>query len=109
VSKTLKDESPPAEALNEIRAIIARAKQGDRTAVPRLRELLDAHPVIWRHYGDLAATVELSWVNMVAGVDLYLKECLIRHAAAMREELSGPSPSPIENSLSQGSWRAFSK
>ena len=43
----VKDQPPTPEALTELRAIVAKAKGGDETALPRLRELLDAHPRIW--------------------------------------------------------------
>jgi hypothetical protein len=92
-------EPPAAEALAEIRAVVARAKQGDVAALPRLRELLDAHPALWTRYGDLAAQAEAAWAALAAGADLHLRECLLHRAAALRAGLGGPAPSPVEHLL----------
>src|ERR1700712_2338810 len=91
---------PPApEVLDEIRAVVGRAKQGDTAVLPRLRELLADHPVIWQRYGDLAVQAETAWADLAAGTDLHMRECLLRRAEALREELAGPAPSPIERLL----------
>jgi len=93
-------EKPPApEVLAEIRTVVGRAKEGDVGALPRLRELLTEHPALWKRYGDLAAQAEAGWVTLASGPDLYLRECLLRQAAALRKELAGPSPSPVEKLL----------
>jgi hypothetical protein len=93
----VKEHAP--DALNEIRAVVARAKQGDTGVLPRLRDLLDAHPILWRRYGDLAAQAERLWVALAAGLDHYLRECLLRQAEAMRQELAGPDADPVERLL----------
>jgi hypothetical protein len=88
--------APDADALHEIRAVVSQAKKGDTTVLPRLRELLDAYPILWRRYGDLAAQAERLWVALVAGADHYLRECLSREADALRRELAGPDAGPVE-------------
>jgi hypothetical protein len=91
---------PPAPAvLAEIKAIVGRARQGDAAVLPRLRELLEDYPALWRHFGDLAAQAEVAWASLVAGQDLYLRESLLRQAEALRQELAGPGPSPVERLL----------
>ena len=100
MAKTKGIEQPPAhEVLDEIRAVVGRAKQGDASVLPRLRELLTHHPALWKHYGDLAAQAEAAWADLAAGTDLHLRECLLRRAEALREELAGPAPSPVERLL----------
>src|SRR4051812_32472564 len=94
-----KDGAPAADALNEIRTVVAQAKKGDTAVLPRLRELLDAHPALWQRYGDLAAQAEQSWAALAAGPDQYLRECLLRQAQAMRGELAGPDAGPMERLL----------
>src|SRR5437879_6587371 len=74
---------PPPERLAEIAAITDRAKAGDPTAVPRLRELLDEYPDLWEHYGNLASQGVAIWINLVAGNNLYLRESLSWKVAAL--------------------------
>ena len=93
-------EQPPApKILDEIKSVVGRAKKGDATVLPRLRELLAEYPTLWQRYGDLAAQAESAWVNLAAGTDLHLRESLLRQAEALREELAGPAPSPVERLL----------
>lgn len=93
------DNPPAPEVVEEIRSVVGRAKNGDISVLPRLRELLTQHPALWVHYGNLAGQTEAAWVVLAAGQDLHLRECLLRRAASLREELAGPSPSPVEKLL----------
>src|SRR5690348_10701004 len=93
------EQPPPAEVLAEIRAVVARAKGGDAAAVPRLRELLDRFPALWKWYGDLAAQAERAWIHLAAGADLHLRESLVRFAADQRAALTRPHAPPIERLL----------
>jgi hypothetical protein len=90
----------PAELL-ELRSLLARTKQGDQSALPRLREILDGHPEVWGWYGNLAIHVESAYINLVSGTDLGLAETLRRKVAALRDELAGPGPKPIDRLLAE--------
>jgi hypothetical protein len=94
-----KTEVKPDPTMAKMRDLIARAQAGDRSAVPDLRNLLDNTPEIWKQAGDLAAQAEAAWKQMIAGPDLLLAESLDRQVAAMKGELSGPQPSPLEKLL----------
>jgi hypothetical protein len=87
--------------LEEMRAVVARAKAGDESAVPRLREFLDRYPAVWRSYGDLAAQAQAAWVALAAGRDLHLRECLTRFAADQRAQLVRPGAGPLERLLAE--------
>jgi hypothetical protein len=89
---------PAAPDLDEIRAVLARAGGGDQAALPRLRALLD-ETEMWRRLGDLSAHAELTWIGHVSGTDLALKEMLARKLGALKAELGGPAPSPLERLL----------
>jgi hypothetical protein len=91
-----KDQPPTPEILEELRIIVAKAKGGDEAVLPRLRQLLDAHPRIWQTYGDLGAQAEMAWVAMISGKNLHLRECLLRKIAGMKNELAGAAASPLE-------------
>lgn len=90
---------PPDEELAKIRDVVGRAKRGDATTLPVLREMLDRYPAIWQRYGDLASHVELSWVTLAAGDDLHLRESLVRFAAQQRAELTRTNAGAIERLL----------
>jgi hypothetical protein len=79
--------------------LLERARGGDATELAALREALDSHPEIWRAFGDLAAHARDAWINLISGVDVVLKESLSRQIEALKGELAGPAPSPIETLL----------
>jgi hypothetical protein len=92
---------------DKIRTMLTRARQGEIEALPLLRELLDHHPEIWSVYGDAAFHARAAWIEVIGGSDLALKESLGRKAAAMRNELIGPTSSPLEGLLAErvvASW-----
>ena len=98
-TKNRKDKVPATEVVEEIRALTSRARQSDVSVLPTLRELLTARPVLWRHHGDLAARAEAAWAGLAAGPDLLQRESLLRLTEALRQELGGTSPSPVEKLL----------
>jgi len=81
--------------------LLERAEKGDATVLPRLRRLLDDSPEIWRGYGNLALQACGSWVKLAAGSNLLLAESLMRKAAELRAEVTGSSPSPLEQLLAE--------
>jgi hypothetical protein len=83
----------------EITNVVRRAKADDVSVLPRLRQLLTEYASLWETYGDLAAQAEAAWASLAAGPDLHLRECLLRKAEALRQELAGPTPSPVERLL----------
>jgi hypothetical protein len=86
-------------AEERLRWLVERARQGDVTALPELRVALDANPSVWEEYGDLARIAEESWVQLAAGEDLHLRECLVRQVAELKQRLAGPAPTAIERLL----------
>jgi hypothetical protein len=89
---------PAPPNLDEIRAVLARAGGGDRSALPRLRALLD-ETELWRQLGDLAAHAELTWIRHVSGTDLAMREMMARKVCALKAELGGPVTSALERLL----------
>jgi hypothetical protein len=87
--------------MNEIQDVVGRAQRGDETSLPRLRELLTQFPRLAKTYGDLALHAQKAWVALAAGSDLHLNECLLHQAAALRQELAGPSPNTVERLLAE--------
>jgi hypothetical protein len=46
--------------------------------------------------GDLAEHAQRAWVALIAGDDPVLAEAVARKAAALKAEVAGPDPSPLE-------------
>ena len=86
-------------ALDRLGGVVRRAQAGDRTALPDLRKALDEHPEYFDHAGDLALMAQHTWLDLLSGTDLFIRETVERKLAEMRIELAGASPSPLEKLL----------
>jgi hypothetical protein len=84
------------ESEDEIRCLLERARAGDPAELEALGQAMDRHPRIWQEYGDLAGHAQDAWIDLIAGMDLALKESLGRQVEAMTAELGGPDPTPLE-------------
>jgi hypothetical protein len=82
-----------------LRELLQRAREGDYTVLPELKEALDADPTIWQTYGDLAFQARTAWLGLLAGKDLLLYQSVERKLDDQRAELAGPHPSPLEKLL----------
>lgn len=76
--------------------LVKRANAGDDTALAMMRKTLDSNPEIWKSVGDLAKHAQQAMVKLIAGDNKLVSESLLRKAAEMKIELSGPSPSKLE-------------
>jgi hypothetical protein len=76
--------------------LVKRANAGDDTALAMMRKTLDSCPEIWQNVGDLAKHAQQAMVKLIAGDNKLVSESLLRKAAEMKTELSGPSPSKLE-------------
>src|SRR5437879_5194956 len=88
---------PPVAA--ELRDQVKRAKAGDVSVLPRLREILDKYPAVWQHAGDLEKVVVRAWVDLLADGDVLSAEAVKRKAEQLRADLEGDSPTPPEKLL----------
>jgi len=87
------------ESHEEIRAIVRRAEQGDKAVLPVLREMFELGPELANVYGDLAKKAQRELIAAMAGEDLLMKETVPCKLETMKEELAGPSPTPLEKLL----------
>jgi hypothetical protein len=76
--------------------VVARANQGERLAVDRLKSFLDLNPDIWGKAGDLAAVAERAWVELIAGQDVFRTESVKRRLVELKDHLKGPHPTALE-------------
>jgi hypothetical protein len=95
------------EAIAELRVLVAKAKGGDASVLPRLREYLQQAPQLWQNCGDLAQQSQAAWVRLLAGNDKHLQECVVQKINALKLELADEDSSALENLLVErvvGTW-----
>ena len=81
--------------------LLRQAEEGDGTVLPVLREVLDKGPELASFCGDLASNAERALIKTMAGKNLLLKEAVSLKLDAMREEVAGSSPTPLERLLAE--------
>jgi hypothetical protein len=100
VSKTSKtQQEEPQTPEKQFSALVRRAEAGDRTALGELKPYLDKMPDFCESIGNMACQAEHSLINRLAGKNELVKETVERKLQALRTELAGPSPSPLERLL----------
>jgi hypothetical protein len=92
-------KQPRSESQNEIRALLDRAQAGDKTILPKLRELLTIPANVDSCGGDLAKQAQFTLIVKFSGKNLLWKEALIRKLDLLRSELTGPNPTALEKLL----------
>ena len=60
----------------DVQQCIKRAKNGDRTALPFLKEHIKKNPQLVFQNADLAKRAHHGWIKLLTQKDLFLKECL---------------------------------
>ena len=82
-------------------ALIARAQENDRTVLPILQQVLTERPHIWQAYGNLAKQIRTVVIESTTSGNLLTVEARRRYLDALREQLAGPNPSPLESLLAE--------
>jgi hypothetical protein len=98
------DHTTPArreEVLNELRDIIEVAQDGDQNALSRVREILKELPELANIFVNLAKEAERAVIKRVSGSDPIIEEARPIKLKAMRSEVCGPNPSPLERLLAE--------
>jgi len=92
-------QGPQKPPLTPLQATVILLKRGRQDMLPRLRELLQDQPEVWRHAGDLAAHTRRSWIELIGGEDDLFKESMALFAEQQRENLAGEQPTQLEELL----------
>jgi hypothetical protein len=90
------DKPPVAD---ELRELVNTAKAGDASVLPRIREILDDHPEVWQHVGDLEKLVRLNWIALLGSKEPLTAESCQRKTEEMRADLEGEKPTRLESLL----------
>lgn len=105
---TAKPDTDTRKALNakgdavtrQLQADMARARKGDRNAMDAVRKALTAIQKDWEKIQDTPDVVARNLlVEATFGEDLLQRETFARQAEAMKRELAGPNPTPLELAL----------
>jgi len=83
----------------KIAKLIICAGNGDSEAISELRKMLNAKPPRWETLGNLATQAECSLVKVATGDNTVVNEAMYEKLSAMKEELDGVSPTPLERLL----------
>lgn len=86
----------PAKRMNALRK---RAEKGDEKAMKELRPLLKDDPGVLSFYGKLAESAQESLIRNMIGSNLVFRAGVHRRLSEMRVQLSGDSPTPLEDLL----------
>ena len=81
--------------------ILDLAEQGDKSVLPRVREVLDEFPDLVSDAGDLTLIAKGGMLDMLSDRNVLVREAEERYLACMVEEIAGPQPSPIERLLAE--------
>jgi len=98
VDQPVKLEQPVEVDMERFSELVKTAKAGDRTVVPELRGILEAHPALRELDGNLSAITLNAWCHAMTGEDQYLNTCIAMDINRLRcELLSGGNGSAIES------------
>ena len=82
--------------------LVKAARQGDRSVIPELRRMLWTHPELTKNNGDLASQTQIRWIDLIAGHDLYFRECLLLKLADFKRKFRAEtSGSVVEEMLAE--------
>lgn len=100
ISQAAMEES--GRTLEKLRGLLGKAEKGDEDAVPEIRQILDERPDLAWQFVDVAQVAEEALIEKMTGEeDLAVKEIMRWQLKAMREEIAGENPSPLERLLAE--------
>ena len=76
--------------------LVRKASAGDLASLTELRRTLDGRPDIWQRVGDVSLLAERSWIDLACAGNSLLEESIRRQLVAMKSEIAGSNPSPVE-------------
>jgi len=82
--------------------LFKKAEKGNEKAVPEIRKILQESPDLAWQFMDFATLAKRRFIeNLTKDKDLASRETLEFQLAAMREEVAGAHPSPLERLLAE--------
>ena len=100
ISKGELEES--GKTIEKLQDLLRKAEKGDEDVVPEVRQTLSEHPDLAWRFVDIAQVAENTLIEKMTGEeDLAVKEIMRCQLKAMREEIAGENPSPLERLLAE--------
>lgn len=91
----------------QLKALTEQANEGAPGSLDALRDFLRKHPEVEQHVGDLARHAETAWVHLLADGNTLIHEAVQRRLTALKAELAGEHPTPLERMLVEHVGIAF--
>ena len=88
-------------SVEDYEEILDLAERGDRSVLPRVREMLDKFPTIAAEVGDLTRIAKGGMLDMLSENNVMIREAEERYLAGMVQEIAGPQATPIEKLLAE--------
>ena len=98
---TEEQEEEREEVVRRLKELTEKAEKGEEGAMSALRELLDEHPDLAWRLGNFARLAETVMVGALCDESPVSEEGMRSQFAAMREEVAGEDPSPLERLLAE--------
>jgi hypothetical protein len=96
------------DTVERLRELTKKAEQGDKGAVPEIREILEQSPDLAWRFTDVGRVAEWSLIQKITKEkDLSSKELIRFQLESMREEVAGNNPSALERLVAErvvASW-----
>jgi hypothetical protein len=93
------NSKPADQPIADLQALVAQARAGDVEVLPALRHTLASQPQIWQQCADLGGNVLRRWIERLSLGDPLAEESLLLKVQAMKTEIGGTAPTPLEKLL----------
>src|SRR3712207_1381446 len=95
-------EEASEKTVEKLQDLLRLAEKGQEDAVPEIRQILNEHPGLAWRFVDVAHIAEDALIEaMTEEGDLAAKELIRCQLEAMREQIAGENPSPLERLLAE--------
>lgn len=81
--------------------LLDRAQKGDDKALFELKDRHGNRPGFWKEVGDYSRHLEQHMAKQLTGDNGLIREGILRKLESMRQELTGPNPSALEELLAE--------
>src|SRR5215203_3848601 len=99
---TKEEKEAHRDTVERLKELVEKSAKGDKKPLPEIRKILKESPELAWQLMDVAKYTEYHHTKMMVKEEgSGLKEVLRNQLAAMREEIAGDNPSPLERLLAE--------